>query len=91
MTAEQILQAAVADTIAYSLQAELPLQDIVCRAEQDAIRVTFLFRHMESYGIVMQDTAKKDKLIESLIRSLTVKGFDFGEHPRLSFAFSVDI
>lgn len=91
MSADQALNEAVKTVIAYSLQVELPLQDVICRGDGESLKVTFLFRELDSYGIVMRDTIRKDKMIEAFLRSLTANGYDFGSHPRLSFSFSVDV
>ncbi|SFQ31619.1 hypothetical protein SAMN02910358_01530 [Lachnospiraceae bacterium XBB1006] len=93
LQAKEVLSAAAEETIAYSANTGAPIDDIVYDShieEGQCIHIYVLFAEIEQLK-AMEEENRKDEFMSVFIKYLTSHAFPFGENPKLSFEFSIQM
>ncbi|MBE5906038.1 MAG: hypothetical protein E7277_04470 [Lachnospiraceae bacterium] len=93
LLAKELLSEAAEETIRYSLKTKAPIDDIVydsCIEEGETIHIYVLFETVEQLQ-TMEEQKLKDGFMSVFIKYLTSHEFPFGQTPKLSFEFSIQL
>lgn len=93
LQAKELLSQAAEETITYSAKTKAPIADIVYDSHIEdgkTIQIYVLFEDIEQLK-AMEEEKLKDPFMSVFIKYLTAHEFPFGDSPKLSFEFSIQI
>lgn len=93
LLAKEILNQAIEETIQFAAVTKAPIADIVYDStleEEKPIHVYVLFEDIAQLK-AMEEENLKDSFMSVFIKYLTGHEFPFGDSPKLSFEFSIQI